>query len=221
MQQGERRPRPRIETLADLIFGLSLSVGSLALIATSPMSTGEIGSHIAAFAFTFLILITARIIYTTDMSVLPVETKPITFLNVTLLLLVAIVPYLLNSTEVVSLSLTQEEASAIKDFSSTLFGLDLAGILFILAGFAHVISTEEKKLVAPELATLFRNGRNRMLILAVVMVISDAPVFWQTSLFGVPLRMNVWYLPLISYWVGRAVRPESRSYTLPKAPAGP
>ena len=29
-------PRPRIETLADLIFGLSLSMGSIALIANPP-----------------------------------------------------------------------------------------------------------------------------------------------------------------------------------------
>ena len=210
----ERRPRPRIETLADLIFGLSLSIGSIALIATSPTSTGEIGSHIFAFGFTFLILITAWIIYTTDMSVLPVETKSITFLNVALLLLVAIVPYLLNSTEVVNPSITEAQAAAIKDFSSTLFAIDLTGILVILAAFAHIISVEEKKLVAPELASLFRNGRNRMAILAVIMLISAAPQFWAWTVFGVPSRLYLWYLPLISYWVGRAVRPESRTYTL-------
>jgi len=55
-----------------LIFGLSLSIGSIALVASSPTSTSEIGSHIAAFAFTFLILIT-WIVYTTDMSVIPTE----------------------------------------------------------------------------------------------------------------------------------------------------
>jgi uncharacterized membrane protein len=220
VQQGERRPRPRIETLADLIFGLSLSIGSIALIATAPLSPEEIGGHILAFAFTFLILITAWIIYTTDMSVLPLETKPITFLNVSLLLLVAIVPYLLNSTEVVNPTLTADQASAIKDFSSTLFAIDLAGILAILAAFAHVISVEEKKLVAPELAKLFRNGRNRMAILAVAMAISVLPYFWETMAFGVPLRLYLWYLPLVSYWVGRAIRPESRSYTLTPSSAG-
>jgi len=219
MQQvGERRPRPRIETLADLIFGLSLSIGSIALVASSPTSTTQIGSHIAAFAFTFLILITAWLIYTTDMSVLPVETKPITILNVALLLLVAIVPYLLNSTELVSPSLTADQASAIRDFSSGLFAIDLAGILTILAAFAHVISTEEKNLVAPDLARLFRNGRNRMAVLAIVMLISIAPQFWQWTLFGTPLRLYVWYLPLASYWVGRLLRPETRSYNVsPKA----
>jgi hypothetical protein len=209
---GERRPRPRIETLADLIFGLSLSIGSIGLIASPPSNISDIGSHIAAFAFTFLILITAWIIYTTDMSVLPIETKSFSFLNVGLLLLVALVPYLLNSTENAYPNLLPDQALAIKDFSSTLFALDLTGILVILAGFAHVISVEERKLVAPDVARLFRNGRNRMAVLAVIMAISIAPQFWQWTIFGTPVRLYVWYLPMISYWVGRLVRPESRSY---------
>ncbi len=45
----------------------------------------------AAFAFTFLIQIITWLTYTTYMSVLLVETKAITFLNVGLLLLVALV----------------------------------------------------------------------------------------------------------------------------------
>ncbi len=211
---SRRRPRPRIETLADLIFGLSLSIGSIALLANAPTTAGEINNHILAFAFTFLILITAWLIYTTYMSVLPVETRPVTFLNVALLLLVALVPYLLNTVEVANTSLTTAEASRIRDYSSTLFALDLSGILVILATFAHVLSLEEKGLVAPETVSLFRNGRNRMSVLAVLMAISIAPPFWQLTFLDVPLRLYMWYLPLISYWVGRALRPETRTYRL-------
>ncbi len=213
-QASGSRPRPRIETLADLIFGLSLSIGSIALIANSPTRPAEIGNHIFAFAFTFLILITSWIIYTTDMSVLPTETRAITFLNVALLLLVALVPYLLNNVELVNPSLDPAQASAIQEYASSLFALDLAGILVILASFAHVISLEEKKLVAPDLARLFRNGRNRMAVLAAIMAVSVAPQFWAWSILGVPARFYFWYLPLISYWVGRLVRPQSRTYKL-------
>ncbi len=209
---GERRPRPRIETLADLIFGLSLSIGAIGLIANAPASSGEINSHILAFAFTFLVLITAWIIYTTYMSVLPAETRVIMSLNVALLLLVALVPYLLNAVELVNPSVSAAESSALRDYSSTLFALDLAGILAILAAFAHVISSEEKKLVARDLAELFRNGRNRMMIFSALVVVSIAPPFWQWTLFDVPARLYVWYLPLVSYSVGRAVRPASRTY---------
>ncbi len=216
MQQSSAgvRPRPRIETLADLVFGLSLSIGSIALIANPPKSGGEITTHILAFAYTFFVLITAWLIYTTYMSVLPVETRTVTFLNVGLLLLVAIVPYLLNGVEVANPTLTPNEVSMIQNYSSTLFALDLGGILLILGTFAHVISLEEKKLVAPELVTLFRSGRNRMAILAVLTLISVAPEFWEWTLLSVPIRLYLWYPPLISYWVGRAVRPESRTYKL-------
>ncbi len=210
----QRRPRPRIETLADLIFGLSLSIGSLGLLANFPMSSVEINNHILAFAFTFLILITAWLVYTTYMSVLPVETRAVTFLNVVLLLLVALVPYLLNTVALVNSSLSTVDASATRDYSSTLFAVDLSGILAILAAFAHVLSVEEKDLVAPEIVTLFRNGRNRLVFLSVLMVVSIAPPFWQVTTLGVPARLYMWYLPLISYWVGRAVRPDSRTYRL-------
>ena len=214
--EGERRrrPRPRIETLADLIFGLSLSIGSIALLASPPASRDEINSHVLAFGFTFLILITAWLVYTTYMSVLPMETRAVTFLNVALLLLVAIVPYLLNTVEVVNPSLSADESSRIRDYSSSLFALDLSGILVILATFAHVLSIEEKELVAPEILQLFRNGRNRMVLLAVLMAVTIAPPFWQLTLLGVPARLYMWYLPLISYWVGRALRPASRSYRI-------
>ena len=213
-ESGERRPRPRIEELADLIFGLSLSIGSIVLVVNSPTTTSQIGTHIASFIFTFLILITAWMIYTTDMSVLPVENTAFTFLNIGLLMLVALVPYLLNTTEVVNPVLSAAQASAIKGFASSLFALDLGGVLMILAAFAHIISVEEKKLVAPELASLFRNGRNRMFIIAIVMFASVAPQFWEWTLFGIPLRLYVWYIPLVSYWVGLVVDPEGRSYTL-------
>lgn len=209
---GGPRPRPRIETLADLIFGLSLSIGSIALIANPPNNTGEITTHILAFAYTFFVLITAWLIYTTYMSVLPTETRTVTFLNVALLLLVAIVPYLLNGVEVVNPSLAPQTVSAIQDYSSTLFALDLGGILIILATFAHVISIEERKLVAPDLVHLFRNGRNRMVLLSVLILASVAPQFWQWTFLGVPIRLYLWYPPLISYWVGRAVNPVSRTY---------
>lgn len=219
MQQsaGEKRPRPRMEAMADLVFALSLSIGSIALIANSPTSRGEINSHILAFTFTFLILITAWIIYTTQMSVLPVETRVVTFLNIVLLLMVALVPYLLNSVELVNPSLSTADASMIRDYSSTLFALDLSGILLILATFAHVISLEEMRLVETEVARLFRNGRNRMAVLAGLMAVSVLPQFWAWTVFDVPVRLYVWYVPLISYWAGRALRPESRTFRMRSA----
>jgi uncharacterized membrane protein len=203
----ERRPRPRIETLADLIFGLSLAIDSIALLPTATTTPEIMNQRIGIFAFAFVFLITAWLIYTTYMSVLPADTMPVTFLNVALLLLVALIPYLLNIVVI-------EDNPAVQNYSSTLFALDLAGILGILAILAHILSREDKRLVAPDVSKLFRNGRNRMIVLAILMSISIAPVFWDWSILGVHLRILLWTVPLISYWLGRALRPQSRTYKL-------
>ena len=46
-----RRPRPRIETLADLIFGLSLAIDAIALLPTAATTPGDMNSRILIFSF--------------------------------------------------------------------------------------------------------------------------------------------------------------------------
>lgn len=199
-----RRPRARIETLADLIFGLSLGIDSIALIPSSGLTPFDMNLRILGFAFAFLFVITAWIIYTTYASVLPMEARGVTFLNVGLLLLVALIPYLLNSV-IIALD-------TIGSYSSSLFALDLTGILVILASFAEILGREDYHLIPHDAMPLFRSGRNRMAVLAVIMVASIAPPLWDIRFLGVPLRLYVWTLPLITYWAGRAVSPRSRTY---------
>jgi len=162
-------------------------------------------SRILIFSFAFLFLITAWLLYTTYMSVLPVDVSSVTFLNVALLLLVALIPYLLNS-------VVLGDNAAIRDYSSSLFALDLSGILAILAIFAHILGVEDNRLVPQAAAKLFRNGRNRMAVLAILMAVSIAPPFWEAAFLGVQVRIYLWTLPLISYWLGRVARPQSRTY---------
>src|SRR5256712_9761493 len=96
-QQGElhrKHPRPRLKTLSDLIYGLSLSIGAISLVITNNQAStaSDINRNILEFLFVFMILITSWIIDTSDMPVLPVETLLVTFLNVLLLILGAIIP---------------------------------------------------------------------------------------------------------------------------------
>src|SRR5712671_2802354 len=109
-----RRPRPRLESLSDLIYGLSLSIGAISLVITNNQSSsaGDINKNILQFLFVFLILITSWIIYTSDMSVLPIETRLVQLLNVVLLMLVATIPYLFD--QVVSVL----NSSSVQDYAS-------------------------------------------------------------------------------------------------------
>jgi hypothetical protein len=180
-----RRPRSRIETFIDLIFGLSLSVGAIALISSAPpTSPQELDGHIVAFIFIFAFLVTTWMIYTYQMSVLPIETRLVTFLNVVMLALVALIPYLLNNVEFVNQALSAADSSQLRDYASGLFAIDLAGILAILATFSHVISVEEKNLVAPEIARIFRQSRTVQAALAALMIVSLAPAFWSNTVLA-------------------------------------
>src|SRR5438132_12650648 len=98
-QRGEERrkhPRPRLETLSDLIYGLSLSIGAISLVITNNQAStaNDINRNVFEFLFVFLILITSWIIYTSDMSVLPVYTRLVTFLILLFLIFVKNLPTL-------------------------------------------------------------------------------------------------------------------------------
>ena len=214
MQEGEqhrKHPRPRLETLSDLIYGLSLSIGAISLVITNNQSStaSDINRNILEFLFVFLILITSWIIYTSDMSVLPVETRLVTFLNSILLIFVAIIPYLFD--QAVSLYNTATD----QDYASILFVIDYACTLLILAGFAHIISQEEKQLVDGDQMVRLRRIRNRLTLLTIVVLLSLA-VPWDWFFLGVHMRLFVWYVPIVSFWLNRLrARPFGLS-TIPK-----
>jgi hypothetical protein len=193
-----RHPRPRLETLSDLIYGLSLSIGAISLVITNSTASNaiDIDRNILDFIFVFLILITSWIIYTSDMSVLPVETRLVQSLNVVLLILVAIIPYLFDQT--VSLVNTPD----VQDYASILFTIDYAGSLFIMAGFAHLIGQEEKQLVDEDQVERFRRIRNRLTLLTIIILLSLA-VPWDVLFLGVHLRLLIWIVPIVSFWINR------------------
>jgi len=144
-------------------------------------------------------LITSWIIYTSDMSVLPIETRLVTFLNVVLLILVAIFPYLFD--QVVSTF----NPDSVQEYASILFTIDLAGTLVIMATFAHIIASEEEHLVDGEVMIRFRTARNRMSVLTVVVLLSLATP-WDWLFMGVHVRLFIWYIPIVSFWVFRMAR---------------
>ena len=206
-ENTERRPRPRIEALSDLVFGLSLSLASISLIISPPSSPSEINNHILAFVFAFILLITAWINYTSSMSVLPLETRTVTVLNVIMLMSVALVPFLLNVVELPNPSLTLGQDLMIREYASKLFAVNLSALIAILGLFSHILAREEAKLIAPDLVATYRANRNLTLILAGFMLLTAAPLFGTYMILGYPTRLYMWYVPIIVYWTRRLARP--------------
>ncbi len=202
--------------MSDLIYGLSLSIGAISLVITNSQASNasDIDRNILEFLFVFLILITSWIIYTSDMSVLPVETRLVTFLNVVLLILVAIIPYLFDQ------AVSRYNTLDIQSYASTLFTFDYAGSLFIMAGFAHLIAQEEKQLVDSDQVIRFRRIRKRLTILSILVLLSLA-VPWDWLFLGVRVRLLIWCVPIISFWVNRMTTIPMRSAIASKPAQNP
>jgi uncharacterized membrane protein len=83
--ESQVQPKPRIESLSDMVFGLALSVGAITLVGSPPSSTVELVSDLATFGFSFVILINIWINYTKIMSVLSLEDRLTISLNSLLL----------------------------------------------------------------------------------------------------------------------------------------
>ncbi|MGA2664960.1 MAG: hypothetical protein ABSF83_08460 [Nitrososphaerales archaeon] len=197
-----RRPRPRLESLSDLIYGLSLSIGAIGLVVNGVQSSGigDINRNVIDFVFVFLILVTGRIVCTETASVLPIGTRPVTSLNVVLLVLVAVMPYpfeqaILNSNTV-----------DVQNYASSSFDTDLSGQILIASAFAHVIASEGRR-PAVEAGVLagFRRSRNLLFFVALFVPIGLG-VPWDWILFQAHVRMLVCFVPVVVFWANRMRR---------------
>jgi uncharacterized membrane protein len=197
LSDNTRHPRPRIEDLSDLVFGLALSIGALSLLGNPPRNAGEVGSDIITFGFSFLIVISVWLRYTSIMSVLPIETRTTVILNVLMLFLVSVEPYLFY---LVSRYGHLAQAGLL-DYVSTLFALDLGGLMAILAFFTHSLALEEKKLISQELISRYKRMRNYLFLTAGLFFLTALPEFWSWSVQDLPIRFYIWYAILPISWI--------------------
>lgn len=199
-------PRPRIESLSDLVFGLALSLSAYSLLSRPPAQLTEVVSDIAAFTFSFLILISVWISYTSIMSVLPMENNTTRILNVIMLFSVSLEPYLFN---LVSLYGHASETEVVL-YASILYAFDMAALMVVLAVFTHELAIEEKRLIAPELLEPYRKIRNSMLTSACLFLVTMFPQFWFWRIQDVPLRFYLWLIPLAVFWIERSLEGSPR-----------
>lgn len=180
--------RPSIKSLSDLIFGLALSIGALTLIDQAIQNFQELLASLLYFAFSFFILISVWRVYSTIVSVLPAETTRMINLNILLLFLVTIEPFLLN--QVFSLS------GELLNHVSIMYAIDLGSMFLILAYFDHALSQEEKNLVPKEYQDTFRKNRYFDLLTAGIFFISIIPVFAAVEVFHITTDSTSYSLTL-------------------------
>ena len=157
-------------------------------------------TDLAGFGFSFLILISIWFLYTNIMSVLPVETSGTMFLNVMMLFLVSIEPYLLS---LLVLGSFQAPGVAVLILASEAYALDLAGLTAIMGLLAHQLTIEDRKLVEPELVSRYRRIRNVQYFAAILFAVSALPPFWSWEIIGRPARFYLWYAILAITWISR------------------
>jgi uncharacterized membrane protein len=145
------------------------------------------------FGFSFLILISVWFNYTSIMSVLPVEDSRTIVLNIVMLFLVSVEPYLFYLNVVFDLA--QEEVML--NAASVAYALDMAGLMAILALFTHELTIEEKKLVPQDALGNYRRVRNSLFLAAVIFGVTILPIFWTIRVLDTPLRFYLWFVPLI------------------------
>ena len=183
-----------MEDLSNMVFGLALSIGALTLISTASSSPHVVTGDIATFAFSFLILIYIWFRYTNVLEIIKVETNFEVNLNIVLLFLVVIEPYLFN--------LLHSSASADLGFTSALFGLDIAGMMLSL-GFLYGVAISRARRTDRRAVAQYLVIRNGLLLIGVIFAFSTLPAFWDVALLGYRLRFWAWVLSLVLFLLFR------------------
>jgi uncharacterized membrane protein len=195
--QAVVRPRPRIEQLSDMVFGLALSVGALALVATPPTKSSQLTSDIVTFGFSFLILIVVWFSYTRLMSVMTLEGQRTVALNTVLLFTVSVEPFLFN------LINSGQSSPGLLDVAGQAYAGDLGFMMVILGLFAWEVSLSKSPPLSPIVRNGFRAEAVNRWISAAIFFVSIAPIFDQIQLGPEPLRVWMWLIPLVFFGLAR------------------
>lgn len=208
------RPRPRIESLSDLVFGLALSIGAFALVSAPPTTDAGFYRDVVTFGFSFLIIISIWIRYTRIMSALPIETGRTVLLNGVLLFTVTLEPFIFNILRAGNSA--AHPSPSLYETASSFYGIDLGAMMIIMAVFTLALANEERRLVPAEMISRLRAEAGIWFTSAAIFLVSAAPLFGRTTLgsflvTGLSLREFMWVGALIISWVrGRALEAEGR-----------
>jgi uncharacterized membrane protein len=183
-----------------MVFGLALSVGALALVATPPTNSGQLYGDIAIFGFSFLILIMVWFSYTRLMSVMTFEDHRAVVLNTVLLFTVSVEPFLFN------LLHTANHVNGFFNAAGQAYAVDLGVMMVILGLFAWQLSLSKQPPLSASIRNGFRVEAGNRWVSAGIFFVTVAPVFDQVQVGPEPLRVWLWLVPLFFFGFVRRSR---------------
>ena len=189
--------KSRIRTFSDYVFGLVVVFSAFSLTNSIIQTPIDLVSSIALFALSFAILITVWHLYDSLMAKVRVETSTAVALNVVLLFLAVLEPFLLNIIF---------SNPGISDFASICYAIDMAGLLGICALLAHVLTIDSRNTLSEQMSKNLRSERNLLAIIAAIFLVSTAPLLGIFRFLGWTLRSWLWLAVLFFSPIRRAMR---------------
>jgi len=190
-----------MEVLSEIVFGLALSVGALALVGSPPTTSGGLYLALATFGFSFLVLILVWLAFTHLRSMLNFESRWSVSLNVVLLFTVSIEPFLFD------LIVRSNETAAFLATANQVFAIDIGVMVGVLGVFAWYVATIPRTgLDADTRRRLRRDALNRWVVSG-IFFLSAAPIFGQVYLYTEPARVAIWIVGLLVLLASRLRQP--------------
>jgi uncharacterized membrane protein len=162
-----------------MIFGLALSVGAITLVSSPPTDPSGVYGALLTFGFSFLILIVIWLRYTRIMSVLHLESQRAIRLNIALLFLVSVEPFLFNIVRSPPSGLLAP--GTYEDVTSSLYALDLGAMMLILGGFTFSLTSEDKNLIPRDLIHHFKLDSFKLFVSGALFMATVLPFFFTTK----------------------------------------
>jgi uncharacterized membrane protein len=198
-EEGLPRLKIRVEALSDLVFGLALSIGSIALVQKIPDVPGDLVTDVVEFGFSFLIIVGVWLGYTRIVAVLPAETAGTVFLNLLLLFCVAVEPFLYY--------VLFQASEGFVEFASSAYAVDTGLMMGLLSSMMYLVVRQESRVPVRKLrAAVLARFKVSMTVQAAcgaLFLASATPFFWvQIPGLGY-LRFLTWYVALGIFFASR------------------
>ena len=180
MASFRRLTAEQMETLSEIIFGLSITFSAIQFALSPPTTWDRALAQVAEFALSFTILVWVWISYVRIMSNLRGREQPPVLLNVLLLMLATVEPYLLYivwfgiayyPNETLAEQLTTHMAAIA-------WSVDLALILVILGYLAQSSLRRLEAAERPALARAILAYARSFYACAAALLVTCLPVFW-------------------------------------------